>query len=249
MCARKARHGALILLTWGAAGEAPMTKFIFTFFAFAFCSASFAQQPSTPAAPDTAALVQAEMEKAANVAAKNRAADLLRDAKTPVMGNADGDVTVVAFTDYQCPYCKAAEPRLLQLLKDDGKVRFVIKDFPILGPASVTASKAALAAAKQGKHHEFHVALMAYKGQLQDEVIFATAKSVGLDVKRLKKDMQAPEIADQVLANMNLARALKVSVVPGYFVDTRVLSGVSSRTQTSKIDFTAEIAAARAGKE
>lgn len=216
--------------------------------ALSLCSGAFAQSVVDPAVEATAALVQSEMEKAANLAAKNRAKDLLQDANAQVMGNAKGDVTVVAFTDYQCPYCKAAEPRILQLLKDDGKVRFVVKDFPILGPASVVAAKAALAAAKQGKHNEFHVALMAFKGQLQDDIIFATAKSVGLDVDRLKKDMLAPEIADQLLANMNLARALKVSVVPGYFVDARVLSGVSSRTQTSKIDFAAEVASTRAQK-
>jgi protein-disulfide isomerase len=200
------------------------------------------------AAPDAGAIVQAELERTANIAAKNRAAELLRDGVSPVMGNDKGDVTIVAFTDYQCPYCKAAEPRILQLLKDDKKVRFVIKDFPILGPASVTAAKAGLAAAKQDKHDEFHLAMMALKGQLQDDTIFNTAKSVGLDVERLKKDMAGPDVADQLLANMNLARALKVSVVPGYFVDTRILSGASSRTQTSKIDFAAEVAAARAGR-
>ncbi len=225
-----------------------ITRLTSILLALTLCSGAFAQSAVDPAVEATAALVQLEMEKAANVAAKNRAKDLLQDASSPVMGNLDGNVTIVAFTDYQCPYCKAAEPRILQLLKDDGKVRFIVKDFPILGPASVVASKAALAAAKQGKHHEFHVALMAFKGQLKDEIIFATAKSVGLDVERLKKDMFAPEIADQLLANMNLARALKVSVVPGYFVDARVLSGVSSRTQTSKIDFAAEVAAARAQK-
>ncbi len=226
-----------------------ITNLASIFLALTLCSGAFGQSAVDPAVEATAALVQSEMEKAANVTAKNRAKDLLQDAQSQVMGNAQGDVTIVAFTDYQCPYCKAAEPRILQLLKDDRKVRFVVKDFPILGPASVVAAKAALAAAKQGKHHEFHVALMAFKGQLQDEIIFATAKSVGLDVERLKKDILSPEIADQLLANMNLARALKVSVVPGYFVNTRVLSGVSSRTQTSKIDFAAEIATARANRE
>ncbi len=225
-----------------------ITKFTSILLALSLSSGAFAQSAVDPAVEATAALVQSEMEKAANVAAKNREKDLLQDANSTVMGNAQGDVTIVAFTDYQCPYCKAAEPRLLQLLKDDGMVRFIIKDFPILGPASVVASKAALAAAKQGKHHEFHVALMAFKGQLKEEIIFATAKSVGLDVDRLKKDILSPEIADQLLANMNLARALKVSVVPGYFVDARVLSGVSSRTKTSKIDFAAEVLAARAQK-
>jgi protein-disulfide isomerase len=200
------------------------------------------------AAPDAGSIVQAELERTANIAAKNRAAELLRDGTSPVMGNDKGDVTIVAFTDYQCPYCKAAEPRILQLLKDDKNVRFVIKDFPILGAASITAAKAGLAAAKQGKHDEFHLAMMALKGQLQDETIFNTAKSVGLNVELLKKDMAAPDVTDQLLANMNLARALKVSVVPGYFVDTRILSGASSRTQTSKIDFAAEVATARAGR-
>ena len=87
-----------------------------------------------------------------------------------------------------------------------------------------------------------------YKNGNAVDTIFNTAKAVGLNVELLKKDMAAPDVADQLLANMNLARALKVSVVPGYFVDTRILSGASSRTQTSKIDFAAEVATVRAGR-
>ncbi|MSO98875.1 MAG: DsbA family protein [Rhodospirillaceae bacterium] len=218
------------------------------------CASSANAQTAAPAAPQTeveravqeyAAKLEADQGKLADTTAKNRAADLLRNPASPVVGNPNGDTTIVAFTDYQCPFCKAAEPRVIQLLKDDGNVRFVVKDFPILGPASVVASKAALAARLQGKHDEFHLALMAHKGQLQNEIIFDTAKNVGLDVDKLKKDMDAPEIADQLLANMNLARAMKISVVPGYIVDDHVLSGLTNKTQTSKINFTDEVAAAR----
>jgi protein-disulfide isomerase len=201
------------------------------------------------AVQEYAAKLEADQAKLADTTAKNRAADLLRNPNSPVIGTATAETTIVAFTDYQCPFCKAAEPRVIQLLKDDTNVKFVVKDFPILGPASVVASKAALAAQRQGKHEAFHLALMEHKGQLQNDIIFGIAKNVGLDVERLKKDMDAPEIADQLLANMNLARAMKISVVPGYIVDDHVLSGLTNKTQTSKINFTEEVAAARARRK
>ena len=112
----------------------------------------------------------------------------------------------------------------------------------------MVAARAALAAARQGKYAAFHHALMGYRGRLTDEVTFATAKDVGLDLEKLRRDMSSPEIGDQIIANYNLARALKVSVTPGYIVNAHVLSGVSAKTSTAKIDFPAEIAAARAKK-
>ncbi|MDX2145728.1 MAG: DsbA family protein [Rhodospirillaceae bacterium] len=195
-----------------------------------------------------AAKLEADAFAAAGKTAKARAADILRHPGTPVLGNANGDITIVTFFDYQCPFCKANEPRILQLLKDDPKVRFVTKDFPILGPASIVAAKAALASVRQGKHEALHNAMMAYRGKLDDGIIFTLAESAGLDVARLKADMTAPEIADQLLANMNLARALKISVVPGYIVEDKVLSGLSNKTETAKINFADEVAQARARK-
>lgn len=193
-----------------------------------------------------ALMVKAELEKASSAAAAGRVRDLLRDPGTPVLGNPDGDVTIVEFFDYQCPYCKAAETRIMDLLESDGNIRLVIKDFPILGPDSRIASRAALASKKQGKYEEFHNALMNHRGQLKAETMFKIAASVGLDMDRLRKDMDDPEIADQIMENFNLARALKVSVTPGFFVDTTVLSGVSPLTSSAKIDFGAEVAKARA---
>lgn len=192
--------------------------------------------------------VKAALEAASDAAAAAKVADLQRDPNSPVLGNPQGDVVLVKFFDYQCPYCKAVEPKLDKLLADDRGVKIVVKEFPILGPASVVASKAALASVRQGKYAAYHHALMAYKGKLTDEVIFTTAKDVGLDVAKLRQDMNSPEVTDQLLANFNLARALKISLTPGYFVGTHELSGVSVKTSSAAIDFPAEVAAARANK-
>lgn len=195
---------------------------------------------------DNGDIVKAELEKAAAQAAAARASTLLRDPGSPVMGNPQGDVTLVKFTDYQCGFCKAAEPRIEKLIADDPKVRVVIKEFPILGPVSVAAAKAALASQKQGKYHAYHQAMMGYRGKLTLDDIFAMAGKVGLDTAKLKADMESPEVTDQIIATFDLARALKISLTPGYIVNATVLSGVSAKTSSAAIDFPKEIAAARA---
>jgi protein-disulfide isomerase len=197
-------------------------------------------------APDAGEIVKAELEKAAAQAAAARASALLRDPASPVIGNPQGDVTLVKFSDYQCSFCKAAEPRIEKLMAEDPNVRVVVKEFPILGPVSVVAAKAALASQKQGKYHAYHQAMMGYRGKLTPDDIFAMAAKVGLDVARLKADMESPEVTDQIIATFDLARALKISLTPGYIVNATVLSGVSARTSSAAIDFPKEIAAARA---
>ncbi len=203
---------------------------------------------SAPAFADNSDIVNAQLEMEANAAAANLSGQLLRDPNAPVLGNPNGDVTLVKFTDYQCSYCKAAEPRIDALLGADAKVRMVVKEFPILGPVSVVAAKAALASQRQGKYDEFHKALMVYRGQLSEDVIFAQAAKVGLDIAKLKTDMVSPQVADQLIANFNLARSLKISLTPAYIVNTDVLSGVSAKTSTAQIDFGQEISAARTAK-
>jgi protein-disulfide isomerase len=187
----------------------------------------------------------AYQDHAADAVVANKAAALLNDPATQVIGNPKGDVAIVEFFDYQCPYCKAIEPKLEKLMKDDGKVKLVIKEFPILGPVSIVASKAALASVKQGKYEAYHKAMMAYRGQLKEENVFAMAKDVGLDVDRLRKDMDAPDVATQLLDNMNLARALKISVTPALIVGNHIYAGVSGRTESGKIDFEKAVATAR----
>ena len=118
----------------------------------------------------------------------------------------------------------------------------MLKDFPILTPESVIASKAALASDRQGKFESFHHALIDLSGQLSEARIFATAESVGLDVERLREDMKAPEIADQIIANFNLARSLRVTSTPTFIIDEHLVTQPSA-----EIDFPRTIAAARAG--
>jgi protein-disulfide isomerase len=197
-----------------------------------------ADQPNDP--------VLAVLQPMAEAAAAANVTKLMSDPDTPVIGNPHATVAIVEFFDYQCSFCKASEPKLQAMVKDDPNLKLVIKEFPILSPESITASKAALAAVKQGKYTAYHQALMAYKGQLKEDTIFQIAGQVGLDVDRLRRDMVAPEIADQIIANMSLARALKISVTPGLLVNTHILSGVSKLTESGKIDFKKEVELARA---
>jgi protein-disulfide isomerase len=183
----------------------------------------------------------ADVPAASDQAVAQKEAALLNDPSSPVIGNPHASVAVIEFFDYACPYCKAAEPRLEALLKSDKDTKLVLKEFPILTPESMIATKAALASVKQGKYAQFHNALMNYKGPLEGSVIFDTAKEVGLDVGRLRKDMSSPEITDEILANFNLARSLRIFQTPGFIVGNHILTGASA-----DIDFPKAVAAARA---
>ena len=163
-------------------------------------------------------------DKAAQ-ALSTRRREIFEDPDTPVAGNPNGDVSLVEFFDYRCPYCKQVEPSLEALLGEDRQLRLVYKEFPVLGPESVTASKAALAARKQGKYDAFHRAMMTLKGQINDTAVYKTAESVGLDVDRLKRDMAAPEIARALKANTELADALDIRGTPGFIVGNEIVQG------------------------
>jgi protein-disulfide isomerase len=151
--------------------------------------------------------------------------ELLHDDTAPAGGNPDGDVTIVEFFDYRCPYCKQVEPSLETLIKEDGKIRIVYKEFPVLGPASVYASRIALAAHKQGKYAAFHDAMMAKKGQITEEVVLAVAKTAGLDVDRAKVDMNAPEVNDIIARNKALAADLEIGGTPTFIIGSRLMPG------------------------
>lgn len=169
---------------------------------------------------------------------------LAQDPALPVIGNANADVTIVEFSDYNCPYCKAMEPRLAALLKADRKVRLVMVEFPILTPASMTGTRAALAAMKQGKYAPFHQALMRFEGNVTDADVFDVAKSVGLDLGRLKKDMAAPQIADRIIANYNLARGIRVVQTPAVIVGGPAGVHIMG-SESAAIDFPRAVTAAR----
>src|SRR5215831_11271068 len=119
----------------------------------------------------------ADAPNTADQAVANRMTSLLTDPATLVLGNSQGDVTIIEFFDYTCPFCKAVEPRLRQLLVADKKVKLVVKEFPILHPVSLVATKAALASAKQGKYAIYHQKLMDFRGELTEEAVFDMAKN------------------------------------------------------------------------
>jgi protein-disulfide isomerase len=166
-----------------------------------------------------------EAQAAAKSAITERRNELLHDPDTPVAGNPNGDVTIVEFFDYRCPYCKQVEPALAQLRKDDPQLRFAYKEFPILGPESVIASRAALAARKQDKYQQLHDALMHAHGRLDEATVLKIGAEAGLDVKRLKADMDSPDIEDIIGRNMDLARALNITGTPGFLVGDQLVPG------------------------
>jgi protein-disulfide isomerase len=174
-----------------------------------------------------------EAEAKANSDADIKATQVLRerhhevfdDPATPVGGNPKGDVTLVEFFDYRCPYCKQVHPAIQKLLDQDPKLRFVYKEFPVLGEQSDIAAHAALAARLQGKYEALHNAMMAAKGQITEEMVYRLAASIGLDVDRLKHDMTDPEIDRALSANRSLAKALELRGTPGFIIGDHVIPG------------------------
>src|SRR5246500_960975 len=124
---------------------------------------------------------------------------VLHDPDIPVVGNADGDVTIVEYFDYQCPYCRKLEPELRQGVHDDGKVRLVWKDWPILGPMSIVATRMALASKYQGKFSEAHDALIDINSKLTEPRIREALAGAGIDIDRLNRDSAANEKAIAVI--------------------------------------------------
>lgn len=172
--------------------------------------------------------IKSEARDKASAALAARRQEIFDDPETPVGGNPQGDVSLVEFFDYRCPYCKQVEPALEALLGADRQLRFVYKEFPVLGPDSVIAAQAALASRKQAKYGVLHRALMGMKGQINEAAVFKAASAAGLDVERLKRDMAAPEIDRILKANLNLAGALDIRGTPGFIIGDRIVPGAIS---------------------
>ncbi len=156
---------------------------------------------------------------------KARADEVFRDPHSPVGGNADGDVTLVEFFDYNCPYCRRVGPLMIQAEAADAKLRIVYKEFPILGPNSVFAAKAALAAHRQGKYVAFHKALMAVEGVADKGKVMEVAAKLGLGLDRLKRDMEDAAIQKMIDRNLALAQALRINGTPSFVAGDQIVRG------------------------
>lgn len=154
---------------------------------------------------------------------------------TPVSGNPRGDITVVEFFDYQCGYCKRSLSTMLHLLKTDKNVRVVWKEMPILGPVSRLAAQAAMASIKQNKYFEFHVQMMESRGRLSESKIVEIARSVGINVKRLKIDMKDPGIEAYLNETLQLAKALGIQGTPAFVIEDTVVGGAIDQNGIKRI--------------
>ncbi|HLC09112.1 MAG TPA: DsbA family protein [Methyloceanibacter sp.] len=157
---------------------------------------------------------------------QDRAQEIFNDPGSPVGGNPEGDVTLVEFFDYNCPYCRQAAPRMIEAEANDPDLRIVYKEFPILGPDSMFAAIAALAAQKQGKYVTFHKALMQADGAANESKVFEIAAAVGLDTERLQKDMADPAIQGLIDRNLRLAFDLRITGTPGFVVGNEIIRGI-----------------------
>jgi protein-disulfide isomerase len=183
--------------------------------------------------PEVLLEVSRELEKRQQLAEEQqreqtmnlRAAEIFRSEADLVAGNPEGSVTMVEFFDYNCPWCKKSMPEVLALIEADDDVRFVMKEFPIFGEDSEYAARAALASRAQGKYWQFHQALLSHEGKLDKAGVDAIAVEQGLDLTKLKADMESPEIYAIVTRNQDLARDLGITGTPAFIVDKKVIPG------------------------
>ena len=175
---------------------------------------------------------QAEMQAAAAMAVVTEERGLLeRDPNAPILGNPDGDVTIVEFFDYNCPYCKRAMPEVNALMAEDTNVRLVLREWPILSEGSAFAARAALASRQQGKYAEMHDALMMMRGKVEAEAVLRIAGEVGLNVEKLKIDMQSTEVEEHIATSMRLAEALGFNGTPSFVVGDQLIPGFVEKPQ------------------
>ena len=167
---------------------------------------------------------------------------VLRDPDIPVAGNASGDISIVEYFDYQCPYCRKVDPELQQVVHDDGKIRLVLKDWPILGPMSVTAARMAQAGKYQDKFVEAHDALISINSKLTEAKIREALSAGGLDMDRLDRDLadHAKDIDATLTRNNDQATAFEFRGTPSFIVGKFRVPGVLTMAQ-----FTQAIADAR----
>jgi protein-disulfide isomerase len=172
---------------------------------------------------------QGEAQKVAQVAALRDSADaLFRSKHATEVGNPTGDVTVVEFFDYNCGYCKRALGDIQAMTKSDPKLRVVLKDFPVLGPESLEASKLALAARQQiagDKLFDFHSRLLGSRTRVNGERALAVAREMGLDLARLKADADGAEVRAALAENADLGEKLGVNGTPAFVIGDEVIAG------------------------
>ena len=185
---------------------------------------------------------QQQQQSAAAAVLETERDRLEKDPNAIVLGNPEGDVTVVEFFDYNCPYCRRVMPQVDTLVEQDPNVRLVYREWPILGEGSVFAARAALAARKQGKYEEFHVAMMGMEGRAEEPTVLRIAREVGLNIEQLRRDMDAPEVDEHIQTSMELTRALGFSGTPSFVIGDALIPGfVEADVLIEKVEAAREV--------
>lgn len=165
-----------------------------------------------------------QQQKYAMTAIEKNKQQLFNDPVSPLAGNLNGNVTLIEFFDYQCGHCKAMSKIIQKLVKKNKNLRVVFKELPIFGDSSQFAAKVSLASARQNKYYMFHNALLRADNPLAHDKVFHVAKKVGLNVAKLKKDMNSPIIAQQLHDNFKLAQSLHLIGTPTFVISNKSLT-------------------------
>ncbi|MEM6407754.1 MAG: DsbA family protein [Pseudomonadota bacterium] len=179
---------------------------------------------------------EAEAQAAAAAAALTAQMGALQnDPNAPVLGNPDGDITVVEFFDYNCGYCRRVFPNVKALMDEDTNIRVVMREWPILGEESVFAARASLASRKQGKYEEFHNALMGSNGRASQAVVLSIADDLGMDIDQLRADMDSPEVDAHIETSRQLTQALGLNGTPAFVFEDQLVPGAIELNQMQQI--------------
>ena len=149
----------------------------------------------------------------------------------PIIGNPSADVIIYEFFDYNCGYCKSVYNTMLNVVERDKKIKFVLKEFPILSQSSVDAAYFALASNKQNLYPEFHSRIMQYRGRITKEILFKTAENIGIDIDKLKEDLNSNDIKLTIEKNKDLAKRLNINGTPSFVIGKKIIPGAINEEQ------------------
>ena len=166
---------------------------------------------------------------------KQHAINLLKDVNNPGVFSKQADITIYEFFDYNCGYCKSVVRTIMDVLSEDKKINFVFVEFPILSEQSYFAAKAALASKNQNLYNKFHISLMKINGRVNEEKVLSTAKKIGLDIDQLKKDINSPEIEQQLVKNREIAKLLGLNGTPAFIIGNIIYPGALNLNNLTKI--------------
>ncbi len=184
---------------------------------------------------EAVAILEAQQRAEQAQAAASVMQGLGDDPNAPVLGNPNGDVVVVEFFDYNCPYCRRAGKVVEDLIAADPNIKVVFREWPILGEASVVAARAALAARNQDQYEAFHWAMMTSEGRASEATIMRTARELGMDVEKLQADMNSDAVNEHIATSTELARAMGFTGTPAFVVGQQLAPGLISLDEMQEL--------------